>query len=88
MAIVFIPSLMQRLTDGSDKVTVQGQTLRQVINNLEAAHPGVKERLVDEEGHFQEGVAIAIDGELAQLGLLERVGETSEVHIIPAIGGG
>jgi len=88
MAVVWIPSLLQRLTDGQDKVRVSGATLRQVINSLDEAHPGMKERLVDEEGRFQEGIAIAIDGEVTNLGLLERVGEDSEVHIIPAIGGG
>ena len=88
MAVVWIPSLMQRMTGGQDKVRVSGATLRQVINHLEDLHPGIKERLVDDEGRFQEGVAIAIDGEVTNLGLLERVGEDSEIHIIPAIGGG
>ncbi len=88
MAIVFIPSLMRDLTGGVDKVTVEGATLRQVINALEAAHPGMKERLMDAEGRIQEGLAVAIDGETTHLGLIEPVKETSEIHFIPAIGGG
>ena len=32
--------------------------------------------------------AVVIDGETGPLGLLERVNEDSEVHFIPAIGGG
>ena len=88
MAIVFIPSLMRDLTGGADKVTVEGATLRQVINALEAAHPGMKERLMDAEGRIQEGLAVAIDGETTHLGLIEPVKETSEIHFIPAIGGG
>ena len=88
MAIVFIPSLMRDLTGGADKVTVEGATLRQVINALEAAHPGMKERLMDTEGRIQEGLAVAIDGETTHLGLIEPVKETSEIHFIPAIGGG
>ena len=88
MAIVFIPSLMRDLTGGVDKVTVEGATLRQVINALEAAHPGTKDRLVDAEGRIQEGLAVAIDGETTHLGLIEPVKETSEIHFIPAIGGG
>ena len=88
MAIVFVPSLMRDLTGGADKVTVEGATLRQVINALEAAHPGMKERLMDAEGRIQEGLAVAIDGETTHLGLIEPVKETSEIHFIPAIGGG
>lgn len=88
MAIVFIPSLMRDLTGGADKVTVEGATLRQVINALEAAHPGTKDRLMDSEGRIQEGLAVAIDGETTHLGLIEPVKETSEIHFIPAIGGG
>jgi len=88
MAVVWIPSLLQRLTDGADKVEIPGETLRQVINNLDERFPGFKSRLIDEEGNFVEGVAIAIDGEVSHLGLLERLGENAEVHIIPAIGGG
>ena len=88
MAVVWIPSLLQRLTEDQDTVTVPGATLRQVINNLDARHPGIKERLVDDEGRFQEGIAIAIDGEVSHLGLIEPVKEDSEIHIIPAIGGG
>ena len=88
MAIVFIPSLMRDLTGGADKVTVEGATLRQVINALDAAHPGTKDRLMDAEGRIQEGLAVAIDGETTHLGLIEPVKETSEIHFIPAIGGG
>ena len=88
MAVVWIPSLLQRLTDGADKVEVAGETLRQVINGLDERFPGFKQRLLDEDGDFVEGVAIAIDGEVSHLGLLERLSVTSEIHIIPAIGGG
>ena len=34
------------------------------------------------------GIAVIIDGETSQLGLLERVEENSEVHFLPALGGG
>ncbi len=88
MAEVWIPSLLQRLTNGEDKVRVSGRNLREVIENLDARHPGMKARLLDEQGNFQEGVAIAIDGEISHLGLIEPLTEASEVHIIPAIGGG
>jgi molybdopterin synthase sulfur carrier subunit len=88
MAVVFIPSLMQALTGGQEQVTVEGANLRQVINNLEAAYPGFKNRVLDESGQVQDGLAIAVDGSTSHLGLIEPVSETTEIHFIPAIGGG
>ena len=81
MAVVWIPSLLQRLTDGQDKVSVPGDTLRQVIDNLDARHPGLKARLLDEEGRFPEGIAVAIDGEVQPPGVdRARQGELGDPH--------
>ncbi len=41
-----------------------------------------------EEGRIRPNLAVAIDGEVARMGLLEKVGENSEVHFVPAVGGG
>ena len=41
-----------------------------------------------EEDETLPGVAVIVDGETSLLGLLERVQENSEVHFLPAIGGG
>ncbi|MEE8290205.1 MAG: MoaD/ThiS family protein [Candidatus Tectomicrobia bacterium] len=80
---------MQRLTGGQQKVQVAGQTVRQVVDNLERAFPGMKMELYDEEEDIlMPGMAVIIDGETSQLGLLERVQEDSEVHFLPALGGG
>ncbi len=80
---------MQSLTGGQHRVRVEGRTVRQVINNLDKDFPGVKEILYDEEeDDLQTGIAVIVDGEASQIGLLERVQEDSEVHFLPAIGGG
>ena len=89
MADVWIPAQMQRITGAPDRVQVSGATVRQVINNLETLHPGIKELLYDEEtDDVTPGLAVIIDGEVSQLGLLDRVSEGSEMHFLPAIGGG
>tara|TARA_B100001167_G_C16513185_1_gene186609 strand:- start:49 stop:318 length:270 start_codon:yes stop_codon:yes gene_type:complete len=89
MADVWIPTGMQILTDGNQRVQVVGRTVRQIINNLEIQYPGTKSRIYDEEeDDLLPGVAVIVDGEASQLGLLERVEEESEVHFLPAIGGG
>ena len=88
MAQVFVPSLMQALTGGREQVTVEGANVRQVINNLDAVYPGFKDRVLDDSGEVQQGLAIAVDGSTSHLGLIEPVSDTTEIHFIPAIGGG
>ena len=89
MPEVWIPTRMQELTGGQQKVQVPGATVRQVVNNLEKAHPGIKPRLVDpEQDELLPGIAVIVDGEASPLGMMEVVREGSEVHFLPAIGGG
>ena len=87
MATVFIPSLMRKLTDDRETVVVPGATVRQVIDNLEAEYPGMKAQLVD-KFRLKGNISVAVDGEVSPMGVLEKVGEDSEVHFLPAIGGG
>ena len=89
MPEVWIPPRMQVLTGGQKTVQVDGASVRQVINNLEKDFPGIKARLCEEDGmDLLPGIAVIVDGETSQLGLLEKVGEDSEVHFLPALGGG
>jgi molybdopterin synthase sulfur carrier subunit len=87
MATVFIPSLMQKLTDGQTQVEIEGATVRQLITELESQFPGIRDRLV-EDNRIKGNISVAVDGEITPLGMLERVGENSEVHFLPAIAGG
>ena len=87
MATVFIPSLLQKLTDGAEVVEVSGSTVRQIVEGLENLHPGIKARLVD-GFKIKPNISVAIDGEVSPLGMLEKVGEDCEVHFLPALGGG
>ena len=78
---------MRDVTGGQDIVTVPGSTLRQVIEALNQTYPGIKDRLCDANG-LRSGIAVAVDTQVARLGLSQPVGENSEIHILPAIGGG
>ena len=75
------------MTGDRETVVVSGSTVREVINNLEAEHPGMKDQLVD-KFRLKGNITVAVDGEVSPLGILEKVGEDSEVHFLPAIGGG
>jgi len=87
VARVFIPTMLQSMTGGVKQVDFQASTVRQVIDQLDRLFPGMKDRLV-EGGRIRPNLAVAVDGDVARLGLLEKVGENSEVHFVPAIGGG
>ncbi len=87
MPIVFIPTMLLSLSGGVKQVQVDAANLRQVIDGLDLIYPGIKTRLL-QDGQIRPNLAVAIDGEVARLGLLEKVGEESEVHFVPAIGGG
>jgi molybdopterin synthase sulfur carrier subunit len=75
------------VTGGVKHVDLEGRNVRQVIDRLDELYPGMKDRLV-EDGQIRPNLAVAIDGEVARMGLLQKVGEESEVHFVPAIGGG
>ena len=87
MAKVFIPTMLQPLTGGVKQTECQGRNVRQIIDALDSQYPGIKGRLV-EDGEIRPNLAVAIDGDVARMGMLERVGEGSEVHFVPAIAGG
>ncbi len=87
MAIVWIPALLRNLTGGQAQVTAPGETVRQVIANLEQAYPGIEDRLC-EEGRLRPHIAVVVDGQVSQQRLRHRLTETSEVHFLPALSGG
>ena len=87
MTTVFIPTMLQPIAGGVKQVDLEARNVRQVIDRLDQLYPGMKDRLT-EEGKIRPNLAVAIDGEIARMGLLEKVNENSEVHFVPAIGGG
>ena len=87
MALVFVPSQMQALTNGQARVDVEGTNGKQIIENLDKLHSGFINRLLD-EGNLKPSISIAVDGDIITMGLIEKVHPNSEVHFLPAISGG
>jgi sulfur-carrier protein len=87
MPTVIVPALLRNLTNGQERVTVRGATVRQVIEDLERQFPGISTHLV-EDGDLKSGIAVSVDGEMGVGGLLDPVKEASEVYFLPALGGG
>jgi len=87
MPTVVIPSLLRKFTEGLERVEVPGRSIREVVRNLGDRFPGIDQQLL-EDGDIRPSIAVSIDGEIATGGVLDAVGESSEVHFIPALGGG
>ncbi|MGH7128078.1 MAG: MoaD/ThiS family protein [Planctomycetaceae bacterium] len=87
MPRVFIPPQLRALTGGGEVIEAEGRTVRQVIDDLEVRHPGLRERLCEGDD-LKPGLSVAVDGNVSGLGLFQKVREESEVHFLPAIGGG
>ena len=87
MATVFIPPLLQELTGGQTKLTVPGESVQEVIAELETRFPGISGRLC-EDGRIRPGMAVFIDSEVSTIGLRQRLSSDSEIHFLPAISGG
>jgi sulfur carrier protein ThiS len=84
MPTVFIPHALRSLTDGQESVEAAGSTVREVVNNLDAP---LRAALLD-GAKLKSNLAVAVDGAVAPMGLLERVEPGSEIHFVAAISGG
>jgi len=87
---VRIPTTLRPLAGGNPTVSVEGSTLSQVLKNLDAAHPGFAERLLDENGALRKFVNVFVaDDDVRYLeGLDTPVPDGETVSIIPAVAGG
>ena len=87
MPIVFVPPPLRSLTDGQSQVTVNGMTLVEVIERLDASYPGLQQRLCD-GGKLKPEIQVAINQTMGIRDLRRSLEQHDEVHFLPAIGGG
>jgi molybdopterin synthase sulfur carrier subunit len=90
MPSVLIPTPLQKLTNSLDIVSVAGANIGDIIDHLDKAYPGLKDRLCDEAGNVRRFVNIYVNGEDIRF-LAEKatpVSESDEISIVPAIAGG
>ena len=86
---VRIPTPLRTLTGGADEVPADGGTVGEVIENLEANHPGMKDRLCDDKGVRRFVNLYANDEDIRFLDNLETaLKEGDTLSIVPAIAGG
>ena len=90
MAIeVRIPTILRNYTDGEKTVEGGGATLSELFGDLEARHPGLRERLVDDKG-LRRFVNVYLNDEDVRFlaGLDTQVSDGDTVTVLPAVAGG
>jgi MoaD family protein len=90
MAIdVRIPTILRTYTGGEKAVTGEGTTLADLIDDLEANHPGIKERLID-GSELRRFVNVYVNDEDVRFtgGLETKLDDGDEVVVLPAVAGG
>jgi molybdopterin synthase sulfur carrier subunit len=87
---VRIPTILRTYTEDQSQVTAEGATLSEVIDSLESSYPGIKARVVDEQGKLRRFVNIYVAEEDVRFadGLGTTTPDGAQVSIIPAVAGG
>jgi len=90
MIKVRIPTPLRPLTRGQGEVEAKASSIAEMIDNLNAAHPGLKDRLCDEKGELRRFVNIYVNEEDIRFltGKDTSLKDGDEVSIVPAIAGG
>ena len=88
--IVRVPTTLRPATGGASEVRVEGKTLGEVLDGVEAAHPGFRDRIFDADGNLRRFVNLFVaDDDVRFLqGLDTPVPDGETVSIIPAVAGG
>jgi len=84
---VRIPSVLYSYTKGISEVDGRGQTVDDVLRDLDARYPGLRFRIIDETDKIRRHTMIFIDMRRV-VSLAERVDPTAELVIVPSISGG
>ena len=87
---VHIPTPLRKLTDSQAVVQIEAATVGELVESLESAHTGMKEKLVDESGEIRRYVNIYVNDEDIRFldGKKTELKEGDSVSIVPAIAGG
>ena len=87
---VKIPTPLRKFTDGADTVALDGANVGEVLQALDAKHPGLLDKICDKNGNVRRFINVyAGDDDIRFLdGLQTAVSDGTEISVIPAIAGG
>ena len=81
MAHVSLIGNLRQYTGGVTELDVEAATVRQLFARLAERYPALAP-------HLEQGLAVAIDGQIYQDALLQPIAPDSDVHVLPQIAGG
>lgn len=87
---VRVPTILREYTGGAREVDAAGATLADVLDWLEEHHPGIRARVLDEDGRIRRFVNVYVDDEDVRFaaGLATPTPDGTRVSVIPAVAGG
>ena len=81
MAHVSLIGNLRQYTGGVTELDVEATNVRQLFARLGERYPALAP-------HLEQGLAVAIDGQIYQDALLQPIAPDSDVHVLPQIAGG
>lgn len=90
MVSVGLPSYLQQFADGKERVEVAGATVAEVLDALGKQYPGVRSRVVTEQGEIRPHINVFVGERNCRFedGLNTAVPDGAEVLILAAVSGG
>ncbi|HWV25672.1 MAG TPA: MoaD/ThiS family protein [Aeromicrobium sp.] len=87
---VRIPTILRPYTQDRSQVEAEGATLVEVIDSLEASYPGIRARIIDDNGALRRFVNVYVAEEDVRFaeGLDTATPDGTQISIIPAVAGG
>ncbi len=90
LVVVRIPMSLRKLTGGAREVAVRASSVGEMLDALEARHPGLKARLCEDDGSLRSYVSLFVEGDDVRLrqGIATPLRDGDEVYVVPAVSGG
>jgi sulfur-carrier protein len=90
MVTLRLPPVLRQHAGGARTVEVEGNTLREALDDLFAKHPGMRNHILDDSGSLNRFVNVFVQNEDVRLrdGLETGVPDGSTVIVLPAMAGG
>ena len=87
---VRIPTILRTYTNGESEVSADGGTLAEVLESLDVSYPGIKGRILDEQGSIRRFVNVYVGNDDVRFldALDTSTPEGAQVSVIPAVAGG
>ncbi len=87
---VRIPTILRTYTGGDSEVAAQGGTLAEVLDDLDGSYPGIKARILDDQGALRRFVNVYVGNDDVRFlqSLDTPTPDGAQISVIPAVAGG